>query len=276
MRDLRAHDVSCAAEAPLVSRFPALSRMRIGCVQYLNARPLVHAYDGPVLFRHPAQLACDIASDRLDAALVPVFEALGAKRYSIVEGAAIASDGPVYSVFLAYQGDLSAVRAAAIDPASLTSVNLLKVIMAEFRAQPLQYVAASPLDATRARLLIGNQAIEFRAAAPAGWSYLDLGEEWTARTGLPFVYAVWMLRSGIPDLRSAAAEFRSLKTQGVAQIPEIVRGEKIGSPEFRLKYLTQHIRYDLGSREKLGLEQFRKLLARHGLIPKAAPTLKYI
>ena len=45
---------------------------------------------------------------------------------------AIACDGPVFSVFLAHRGPLAEVRRIALDPASLTSVHLLRVLLAEF------------------------------------------------------------------------------------------------------------------------------------------------
>ena len=267
---------SAAPESPSLSRceYPALHSIRVGCVKYLNARPLISDYDGPVLFRHPSELAVDIAEGRLDAALVPVFEGLGDRRYWIADGAAIASNGPVYSVYIAYRGELSDIQVLALDQASLTSVHLSQVILAEFYGIHPQCVPPHTPDAD-ARLLIGNQAIEFRANPSAGWRFLDLGEEWTRRTQLPFVYAVWFLRPDAPNVHAAAAEFRLLKERGVRRIPEIVRDDKIGTQEFRHRYLTEHIRFDLGTSEKAGLRRFAELLHKHRFI-SALPDLEYI
>jgi chorismate dehydratase len=68
-----------------MTAFPALEGLRIGCVQYLNSRPLIHclrppAGPGPglldVYLAHPAKLAARLREGVLDAALVPVFEVL--------------------------------------------------------------------------------------------------------------------------------------------------------------------------------------------------------
>ena len=91
-------------------RCPALAALRVGCVQYLNARPLIHGCDAPVVFDHPSGLARDLAAGALDVALVPVFEALRHPRYLLADGVAIASDGPVFSVFLAHRGPLAEAR----------------------------------------------------------------------------------------------------------------------------------------------------------------------
>ena len=268
---LEGHPERGAAASP----YAALRGLRVGCVQYLNARPLIYGYDGAVRFDHPSGLAHDLALGRLDAALVPVFEALGGKRYLICDGAAISSDGPVYSVFLAYRGPLEKIRSVALDPASLTSVHLLKVLLAEFHGLHPKLVAESAAEA-EARLLIGNQAIEFRSAARAGFSFLDLGEEWKRRTGLPFVYAMWLLRPNLPRAEEVAAAFRELKRQGASHIPEIVQSNPEGTLEFRKRYLTQHIRFDFGPREKAGMEKFRELLAAHGLVPPGGKPLRYV
>ncbi|MEO6788498.1 MAG: MqnA/MqnD/SBP family protein, partial [Chthoniobacteraceae bacterium] len=100
-----------------------LRGLRIGCVQYLNSRPLICAYDGPVIFEHPSVLARMLADGELDAALVPAFAALRDPHYLLVDDVAVGCDGPVFSVFLAHRGALSGVRSVALDPASLSSAN---------------------------------------------------------------------------------------------------------------------------------------------------------
>ena len=259
-----------------MTRYPALSALRVGCVQYLNARPLIHGYHGPVVFDHPSGLARELASGALDVALVPTFEALRHPRYLLAAGVAIASDGPVFSVFLAHRGPLEKVRTVALDPASLTSIHLLQVLLAEYhglRPQLLE-LSAFPAEAD-AVLLIGNQAIDFRERAAGGHQLLDLGEEWQLRTGLPFVYAPWLLRADLPDAPAVAAELRALKKYGTTRIAEIVRADA-HAPALSERYLTQHIRFDLGEREKAGIEKFRELLVEHDFIAEAPEPLRYV
>ena len=259
-----------------MTRYPALSALRVGCVQYLNAKPLIHGYNGPVVFDHPAGLARDLAAAVLDVALVPIFEALRHPRYLLADGVAIASDGPVYSVFLAHRGPLAEVRTIALDPASLTSVHLLQVLLAEYHGlrPALLELAAFPAKAD-AVLLIGNQAIAFRERDAGAHQLLDLGAEWQRCTGRPFVYAPWLLRADLPDAPAVAAELRALQRQGTACIAEIVRADP-HDPAFSERYLTEHIRFGLGAREKAGIEKFRELLTKHGFIAASGEPLRYV
>ena len=57
-------------------------------------------------------------------------------RYDILDGVAIASLGEVYSVLLAHKKPLAEAKEIFCDTASLTSVNLLKVLLAERGLKP--------------------------------------------------------------------------------------------------------------------------------------------
>lgn len=253
--------------------FPdALRGLRIGCVQYLNSKPLIHGCAQEMFLAHPSELARELAARRLDAALVPVFEVLRDPHYVIADGVAIACDGPVYSVFLAHRGELEDIRRIALDPASLTSVNLLRVLLAEFHG--LEPEIANEGDA---RLLIGNQAIDFleEIGRDSDWRILDLGEEWRRCTGLPFVFAVWAIREDLPILADVAAAFRDLKRDGLASLDEIIANDRTATAKLRRKYLTHYIRFDLGLREKAGLQRYRELLIKHGRIPDTKTELRF-
>lgn len=249
-----------------MTRYPALRGLRIGCVQYLNSQPLIHGYDGPVVFDHPSGLAHELAAGRLDAALVPIFEVLRGPRYLVTDEVAIACDGPVFSVFLAHRGPLARVRTIALDPASLTSVHLLQVLLTEFHGlHPRSVDALSCADAD-AQLLIGNQAIDFRLADRGQHQLLDLGAEWKRCTGLPFVFAVWAMRPDLGNAGAVAEAFRELKRAGVAAIPGIAAANLTHPPELSARYLTDHIRFDLGAPEKVAIARFGELLVKHSLL----------
>ncbi len=132
------------------------------------------------------------------------------------------------------------------------------------------------MNGNAAQLLIGNQAIDFRREHSDGYQYMDLGEEWMKQTSLPFVFALWLLRRGVRDASAAASELRRIKQHGTSCIPEIVRAEKRYDADFETLYLTTHIRYDLGSDEKAGIEKYRELLAKHGFISMEKPPLVFI
>src|SRR5471030_3098822 len=111
-------------------------KFRIGSVQYLNAVPLTRGIESELILATPARLAEMLRRDELDAALVSITEVLLNDRYDILDGIAIASLGEVYSVLLAHKKPLAEAREIFCDTASLTSVNLLKVLFAERGLKP--------------------------------------------------------------------------------------------------------------------------------------------
>ena len=110
---------------------------RLGSVHYLNAAPLTFGIEDQMVFTTPARLAELLRRDELDAALVSITEVLLNDRYDILDGVAIAALGEVYSVLLAHKKPLAEVREVFCDTASLTSVNLLKVLLAERGLRPV-------------------------------------------------------------------------------------------------------------------------------------------
>ncbi len=255
--------------------FAALRGLRIGCVSYLNARPLIDPYDGAVVQDHPSAIAAALVRGELDVALVPVFEALRHPEFLAVDSVSISSFGPVWSVFVAYKGERRAIREIALDPASLTSVHLCKALFAEEPgAAPVYTPEPGTLGA--ARLIIGNQAIAFREKHGNEYRYLDLGEEWTRRTGLPFVFAIWLMRPETAQPERAAEAFRKLACRGCASIPEIVARHHEHSASFSMRYLTEHIRFALGAAEKQGIQKFRDSLEKLGLLPCNREPLRFI
>ena len=207
-------------------------KFRIGSVPYLNAAPLTRGIEDKVVFATPARLAEMLRCDELDAALVSITEVLLNDRYDILDGIAIASLGEVYSVFLAHRVPLEKITEVFYDTASLTSVNLLKVLLAErglkpeFKPLP-DYATASQYDAV---LLIGNPAIDFQRA-PHEHEIFDLGFAWLELTNLPFVSAVWALRRGIENAE-LRHELREAKKFGFETLDYIIESR----PEYDRRF----------------------------------------
>ena len=246
-------------------------QFRIGSVHYLNAAPLTRDLAGDVIFTTPAQLAEMLRRDELDAALVSITEVLHHDRYDILDGIAIASLGEVYSVLLAHKKPLAEVREVFCDTASLTSVNLLKVLLAERGLKPEfkpleNYAAAAGKDFV---LLIGDRAIEFQRA-PHTHEIFDLGHAWTEMTSLPFVYAVWALRRGIEN-RELRHNLRDAKNFGLETLDTIIETRPEFDEAFRRDYFEWNIHYHLAEDEKRAITKFCELLEKHQLGPIFPP-----
>ena len=249
----------------------SLAPFRVGSVLYLNAVPLTRGLEKQVTFVTPSKLAEMLQRDELDAALVSVTEVLFNDRYDILDGIAVASLGEVKSVFLAHRRPIEEVKEVFCDSASLTSVNLLRVLLAErglrpdFKPLP-GYEAASMPDYA---MLIGDPALDF-LRAPRQHEIWDLGAAWYEHTGLPFVYAVWALRRGVENgwLRR---HLREAKSFGLETLDSIISSRSDYDYDFRKDYLGWHIHYHLGTDEKRGLAKFMEFLRKHGLGPVHEP-----
>jgi hypothetical protein len=133
--------------------------MRIGCVPYLNARPLLEGLAAELAV--PSALADQFTQGRYQAALLPVFETLRLPAPRIADGYGICSLGPVQSVIVAHRNPLSQTEEILLDPASRSSVNLLRILLKSYLKIAPRLVTTSN-DPLAARLLIGDPALAFQ------------------------------------------------------------------------------------------------------------------
>jgi len=242
----------------------SLAPFRVGSVPYLNAVPLTRGVEEEITFVAPSKLAQMLQNDELDAALVSVTEVLFNDRYDVLDGIAIASLGEVKSVLVAHRKPLEEVREIFCDTASLTSVQLLRVLLAERGVHPefkplSNYQAASLPDFA---LLIGDPALDL-LVGPHEHEIWDLGAAWFDMTALPFVYAVWALRRGVAN-EPLRRQLREACDFGLETLDTIIRTRTEYDYDFRNDYLSWHIHYHLGTGEKRGLARFAELLRKHG------------
>ena len=246
-------------------------KFRIGSVPYLNAAPLTRDLEGELIFATPTKLAAMLRRDELDAALVSITEVLLNDRYDILDGIGIGSLGEVYSVLLAHKKPLAEAKEIFCDTASLTSVNLLKVLLAERGLQPEfkpleNYAAAPEKDFV---LLIGDPAIEFQRT-PHEHEIFDLGYAWLEMTNLPFVFAVWALRREVEN-RELRRELKQAKRFGMETLDCLIETRPEFDEDFRRDYFEWHIHYHLGEDEKRAIAKFCELLRKHNLGPVFEP-----
>ena len=230
------------------------------------------------MFDHPAALSDQLQRGNLQIALVSSFEFLRNPIYRIVNGVAISSDGPVYSVVVAHCGDFSAIEEITLDPASLTSVALLRCLLAELKLRP-RLVTKSTFDASdgrRGSLLIGDQAIQFREKHANEFRFLDLGEQWKKLFNLPFVYALWLIRPETPEANMIADELRRLRDVNMENIDALIAQQKESERDFCRFYYRDCVQFGFGEREKEGLQKFRALCEKHKILPRGTEHLRIV
>jgi len=207
----------------------------------------------------------------LDAALVSTAVVLLTDRYDILDDIAIASLGEVYSVLLAHRRPLENITEVFCDTASLSGLNLLKVLLAE-RGLKLEFKPLpDPQKAAEhdAVLIIGDPAIDFQRA-PHEHEIFDLGTAWYELTNLPFVYAVWALRRGIEN-KELCRNLREAKKFGLETLNYVIETREEYDEDFRRDYLGWQVHYHLAEDEKRGIAKFCELLRKHGLGPVYEP-----
>jgi len=249
--------------------------VRIGAVEYLNARPLVHGLaqrpDVHLLLARPSRLADMLRAGRLDLALIPSVEYLRNLDYKLVPGICIASHGDVLSVLLVCRRPPRQMRRVALDQSSRSSAALCHVLFAlRYRAEPkfIDWSPAQPMKDTDADgfLVIGDAAMQL---GPRCDHVIDLGGEWQRLAGLPFIYAVWAGPGVTPETTRMLHDAKRTGLEAIEQIAE-TQSHRLGIPAALCRdYLANHIHYDLGPAERQGLRLFQKYAADLGLCPTA-------
>jgi predicted solute-binding protein len=245
-----------------------IENLRIGSVPYLNAKPLVRYLPAGLHLQEPSRLADEFRNGLLDVALIPVVECFLEKNVRVIDGVAIACQGPVYSVILAHEKPVKELKNISLDAASLTSATLLKVLLQkQWKINPDLLQDGFEADG---QLLIGDRALKFRRDFPKA-QITDLGSAWRGYTGLPFVFAVWAVNPACTLSAEQALFFRELCLKGLAE-----RGDIAQTPE-EYQYLTDWIRFGLGPFEKEGVKRFAKEIKELSLFPDFVETpLEYI
>jgi chorismate dehydratase len=179
---------------------------------------------------------------------------------------------------VAHRGEISAVEEIELDPASLTSVALLRCLLGEIQLRPRLVTRSDSRTSNegRAKLLIGDQAIRFREKHAKEFEFWDLGEQWKKSFDLPFVYALWLVRPELGEAKAIGAQLRALRDRNMRQIEDLIAEEENFGREFCYRYFLQHLRFNFGEQEKKGLQTFGALCAKHGLIPKRELALSLI
>jgi chorismate dehydratase len=252
--------------------------VRVGAVQYLNTKPLIHGLANRGLdlsFDLPSRLADRLATGSLDIALVPSVELFRQPNHRIVSDACIACRGPVMSVKLLFRTSPDRVTSLAMDEGSRTSAALARILLAERygirpRTEVLPIGSTSDETNADAVLLIGDRALGPADCSGAFQLVWDLGDEWCRWTGLPFVFAVWAARPEA-DVAGMAEQLNAARDAGKTNLAAIAAAEAgrhgLTVPQC-LGYLRDNLHYDLGERELEALRLFRRFASQLGLVPQ--------
>lgn len=271
--------------------------MRIGRIRYLNTRPVYYGLEtGAVEVGEewimvegtPAQLNEMLARGELDVSVVSCVEyARHWRDYFVMPRLCIGADGEVKSVLLFSKRPLEELshREVWLTRSSLTSKTLVKWIMEEKGVKPLyrEFVMGEEVflnNHTEAILLIGDEALKKRESGVFPYC-LDLGAYWKARTGLPFVFALWCVRREAVEENPGEAErvwralleSRDYSARHLDDVARLFHRQAGLSPQQCRDYLAG-LDFELTKGHVQGMELFFSLLVKRGLIPEM-PGLEF-
>ncbi len=261
----------------------ASSALRVGTPSFLVARPLDLGLEREpgfdVRYDLPSVLIGDLRAGALDVALVSTIELFRRPGYRYLAGPAVTGRGHVASVQVFLRRPLEEIETVALDPASRAARALTRIVLPSRTVKTLSFVdvavgADAAAEDADAWLRIGDQGLrEF--LDPNALPTFNPSEAWTEDTGLPFVFAVWIVAPGVDLTPPQLEAFAAARARGEVHIDELAAE---ASREWNLPldscraYLGEECVYDPGDDLEPALVTFRDAAAPLSLcLPDVRP-----
>ncbi|MBI5641745.1 MAG: menaquinone biosynthesis protein [Nitrospirae bacterium] len=262
-------------------------KLKIGKIAYTNLFPIFYTlekdYGCPeheIISGVPSDLNRKIRLGEIDISPSSSIEYLRNRElYNLIDNHSISSFGPVWSILLFSKQPIETLDGKTVltSSHSETSVALLQIIFRKFYEIDCRLISTPEtlekgMRSNAAQLLIGDEALSEALKWP-GLHIYDLGDIWYRFTGLPSVFALWIIRKDccgnrqelvekfISDLdRAKASALKNLKAIAAA-----CPGRDLLSEEELVSY-WQGISYAFGEEHRKGLDLFRRYAEELGLI----------
>jgi len=262
-------------------------KLKIGKIAYANLFPLFYTLEKEFdcsgydfVEGVPSELNGKIRRGEIDISPSSSVEYLrNPEKYDIIEDHSISSYGPVRSIFLFSRKPIEALGGGTvlISSQSETSAALIQIIMKKFYGLDCAFLSTSlhlreALKSHGSYLLIGDEALKENLSWPELLRY-DIGDIWYRKTGLPFTFALWIVRKACCNehrdmLDQFILDLNSAKQLALQNLPEIAAASPLNdlvSGDGLIAY-WKGMSYDLGPEHKAGLELFRQYADELGLL----------
>ena len=249
-------------------------RTRVGKIPYLNSEPFYYRMvrdDIELIPLVPSDLSRAAEAGEIDAGPVPIVDCFRLEdRFTQLGQFCIATLNKSRSILLYSKRPIHDLGEATIGITGETSTSrrLLQVLLTyRFEIEPKEYVTLK--DESDAFLLIGDDALRRRYGVP-GYPYrYDLGEEWNKWTGMPFVFALWVVDKDMPQKRMTYLEnvLYTCVDEGLEHMAQIgQRREDVRMSGKEIIEYYQGFRYWAGVGELKAIAKFREYLTSLGVI----------
>ncbi len=255
--------------------------LKIGKIPYTNLYPIYYYLEMTPGRKYefvegvPSDINGLIRKGRIDISPSSSIEYLRRpEKYIPVPGHSVSSEGPVGSILLFSRRPVETLEGFTVlyTRQSETSVALLRIVLSRFyQLQCSLKSSGLPLEEGlrnhSAYLLIGDDALREAHKWPNLYIY-DLGDIWYRKTGLPFVFALWIANKGAgAELKSFITDLDEAKDRALRDLPKIARTcpfRKWLSEKGLMDYWRK-LSYDLDDKHRQGLELFNKYLREPGI-----------
>lgn len=261
---------------------------KIGVIDFVNCMPVILPLarkvvnlEADLVYGTPAELNKLFKEHLLQIGAISSHFYLTTSELELIPALSISSQGPTGSVLLFTKRRLEEADCAriAVPNCSATSTNLLKILLREEYSLIPDMVSTDYPQIERSEfdgaLVIGDYALKVDCDWTSRYRRLDLGEWWNLRYGLPMVFGVWVADKRWCETNNEAfqAICHSLKSAieiGLTSMfDEVVREAQVrtGLGEGRIRsYFLEELDFAFGAKHAEGLEKYRVLCKRHGLI----------
>ncbi len=280
-----------------------MGKLKVGRINYANLYPIYHTLEKEFdcssyefVDGVPSKLNAMLRAGAIDLSPSSSVEYLrNPELYNILDGVSISSRGPVGSVLLFTRRPIEAISGnmVMLTDQSDTAVALLDIILRRFYGIDYTPEAseAPERECKNNFLMIGDDALKHYARVsrlhttvteadaadaepvqcmePATLVH-DLGEIWFQKTGLPFVFALWIVRKELYDpadprhelFKKYSADLNAAKEMAMKNLPEIAKNSPL------IPYLNEaeviaywkKLDYELTDDHKKSLSLFKEYL----------------
>ena len=258
-------------------------KLKLGVIEVLNVLPV---YYGVITGQTPipcqivtgkvTELNRKLANGEIDISVISSFEyAQNPELYYVFPNLSVGADGPVHSIYLFLNKPINELNHDLIKLTefSLTSVRLVQYLLQELDVTFTQEKTKAPTG----ELLIADEAIQRFYSKQDPYVY-DLSKLWKDKTGLPFVFALWVCRRDCFDknrddiLETYQALIASKKRSKnlYRQMAEEKYQGVFPNADDCEKYL-RNIHYELSERYQKGFELFQQKLFQMKKLHKISP-----
>ncbi len=257
--------------------------LKLGIIDVLNVLPVYYN-----IISGDVTVSCDIykgkvtelnnklANGEIDISVISSFEyARNPELYLIFPHLSVGADGPVYSIYLFLDKPLEELDGDVIKLTefSLTSVHLIQYLLKDSNVTFTQEKS----DLACGELLIADEAICRFYEKRDPYVY-DLSALWKEKTGLPFVFALWVTRKEVFEqaqnqviqtyqaLIQSRHKSKNLYDQMAAEKYHGVFPDANSCAEY-----LKNIHYDFSSDYQKGFQLFQKKLFELKKLDNIAP-----